>query len=315
MNGVTSCGIDCVSALDSPTLDSPALDPTALDSPALDPTALDPPALDPPALDPPALDPPALDSTALDSTALDSTALDPPALDPPALDPPALDPPALDPPALDPPALDSTALDSTALDSTALDSTALDSTALDSTALDSTTTVACVASPPLPPAVCQSPFSHVRLAACCLSVGLVCRPPTAHGIRSQLGPIHPTPPRSAVFYLPRLDLTLKSTRSQLKVNSKPTTWLSVSSRDLGTRRPASNVGGGSAAPRPRRRTSRLRGDHGCGERWRPRRSSSARIPSTSSGHRLRRFPKRRPDRRHRRHRRHKRPKRRRRPTV
>ena len=47
MNDLTSCGIDCVSALDSPTLDSPALDPTALDSPALDPTALDPTALDP----------------------------------------------------------------------------------------------------------------------------------------------------------------------------------------------------------------------------------------------------------------------------
>ena len=100
--------------------------------------------------------------------------------------------------ALDSPTLDSPALDPTALDSSALDPTALDSTALDSTALDSTTTVACVASLPLPPAVCQSPFSHVRLAACYLSVGLVCRPPTAHGIRSQLGPIHP-PPRSAVF--------------------------------------------------------------------------------------------------------------------
>ena len=41
MNDLTSCGIDCASALDSPTLDSPALDPTALDSPALDPPALD----------------------------------------------------------------------------------------------------------------------------------------------------------------------------------------------------------------------------------------------------------------------------------
>ena len=162
MDGATSCGIDCVSALDSPALDSHALDPPALDSPALDPPTLDPPALDPPALEPPALDPTALDPTALGPTALDPTALDPTALDPTALDP--------------------------------------------------TTTVACVASPPLPPAGCQSPFFHVRLAACCLSVGLVCRPPTAHGIRSQLGPIHPLP-RSAVFYLPRLDLALKSTQS------------------------------------------------------------------------------------------------------
>ena len=30
MDGVTSCGIDCVSALDSPALDSPALDLPAL---------------------------------------------------------------------------------------------------------------------------------------------------------------------------------------------------------------------------------------------------------------------------------------------
>ena len=83
-----------------------------------------------------------------------------------------------------------------ALDSPALDSPALYSPALDSPALDSTTPVVCVASPPLPSAVCQSPspFSHVRLAACCLSVCLVCRPPTARRIRSQLTPIHPPPP-------------------------------------------------------------------------------------------------------------------------
>ena len=149
-DGATSCGIDCISALNSRALDS-----RALDSPALNPLALDSPALDSPALDSPALDPPALDST---------------------------------------------------------------------------TTVACVASPPLPPAVCQSPFSHVRRAACCLSVGLVCRPPTARGIRSQLGPIHPSPPAAheirsqlgPIHSLPARPFLFTATRFGFKVNSKLT---------------------------------------------------------------------------------------------